>query len=390
MISKRVLITAAIIAAMLATVFWWILSAHIDKGAKEEVPTLKVAALFPMTGPGASLGEYLHNGVTLAKEELDRKYEGRLKIDIEILDSKNQPREAISALRALIARDRPHAVISGLSSVSSAIKPVVESEGITTVATATALEDLLGGAKHIIRVYPTSMNFVSPVIDYIAGRYKRVAIVYIHDDFGASNHDVFRRLAIERGIAVVAAEPYELLQPETRSLVAKVAGARPQAVYVVGYGPAYTRLFTQFKEQAPELQLLADIALPNPAVLSALGDAAEGIVFNGTAAELTEPDSEAAATFRKRYKERFGKEPFMVAGFAYDALMMLTDATLLTNETMTAPTKQSLIALSPFKGIMGDIALNERGENDIPLRLMIRRDGRTIPYTATSPTDTVK
>jgi len=372
---------------MLAIVLWWVLPVHLGKDGKVGAPTLKVAALLPMTGPGASLGEYLHNGVTLAKEELDSKYEGRLKVQIEILDSKNQPREAISALRALIARGRPHAVISGLSSVSSAIKPVVESEKITTVATATALADLLDGTNHIIRVYPTSMNFVSPVVDYIAGRLDRVAIVYVHDDFGASNHDVFRRLTTERGISVVAAEPYELLQPETRSLVAKIIGAKPQAVYIVGYGPAYTRLFTQFREQAPKIELLADIALPNPAVLSALGNAADGIVFNGTAAELTEPDSEAAATFKSRYMKRFGKEPFMVAGFAYDALMMLAEASLVADGTLTAPTKQSLTALSPFKGIMGKITLDEKGENDIPLRLMIRRDGRTIPYTDVRPAE---
>lgn len=382
---KRLLITAVVIAATLATALWWILPSHLGKVSKEDAPTLKVVALLPMTGPGASLGEYLHNGIELAKEEIDRRYKGRLRVHVEILDSKNLPREAISALRAQIARDRPHAVISGLSSVSSAIKPVVESEKITTVATTTALADLLDGTNHVIRVYPTSMNFVSPVVDYISDRLDRVAIVYVHDDFGASNHDVFRRLTNERGVSVVAAEPYELLQPETRSLVAKIIGARPQAVYIVGYGPAYTRLFTQFKEQAPKIELLADIALPNPAVLSALGNAAEGIVFNGTAAELTEPDSEAAATFKTRYMKRFGKEPFMVAGFAYDALMMLAEATQLVDGTLTAPTKQSLTALSPFKGIMGKITLDEKGENDIPLRLMIRRDGRTIPYTDVRP-----
>lgn len=376
---NRLVIVLSIVAVVVAAA-WLLRAPSAPTHGAGGVPTLEVVALLPLTGPGASLGDFLNNGITLAKEEIGRKFAGQMNVHVEVLDSKNLPGEAVSVLRAQLSRGRPHAVISGLSSVSSAIKPIVESEGILTIATATAREDILHDAAHIVRVYPTAINFVSPVVDQLATRFARVAIIYVHDDFGAGNYEVFRSLAATRGLTIVAAESYELLQSDTRSLVVKIAGAKPQAVYVVGYGPAYTRLFTQFKEQAPEVALFADIAFPNPAVLSSLGDAAEGIVFNGTDAELSEPKTAEAAAFRKSYRDRFAKDSFMVAGFAYDSLMMLAKVAMKSG-TFVAPTKAALVALSPIDGIMGTIHLNASGECDIPLHPMIRDHGTTVGYT---------
>lgn len=354
-----------------------------ESGVRKKIaptPVLKVAVLIPLTGPGASLGEYVKNGITLAEGAIKEQLNGKLIVEVELLDSKSQPREAVSALQAMIARARPDVVISALSSVSNAVKPIVEQEGLLTVATTTALADLLDGSKHILRVYPTSLNFVQPVAEYMAGRFKRVAIVYIHDDFGESNYRVFRTLMEGKGVAVVSAESYELLGADARSLVMKTVAAKPEAVYIVGYGPSYTNLFKQFKEQAQGVSIVADIALANPAVMGALGKDADGIVFDGTDTELTAPTTEAAAAFRKKYQERFGKEPFMVAGFAYDALMMLARASIIEGE-FKAPTRKAVVSLSPYNGIMGRISLDEKGENNIPLRLMIRRNANNILYT---------
>ena len=294
-------------------------------------------------------------------------------------NSKNQPGEAISALRSQLARGKPDAVISAMSSVSNAIKPVVEQEHVLTAATTTALKDLLDGSTQIFRVYPTSQNFVEPVADYVLGKAGKVAMLYVHDDFGASNYAVFKSLLHARGIALVASEPYELIQPETRTLVSKIVAARPEIVYLVGYGPTYTRLFKEFKELAPHIEIVADISLANPAVLTALGSDADGLVFNGTDAELSEPSTAAAAAFRKRYVERFQQEPFMVAGFAYDATMMLARAAYRGGH-FKVPTREDVQALSPHSGIMGRISLDRRGESDIPLSLMTRTDGRTVPF----------
>lgn len=378
---KRINLVILILLVAGAALFvsWWMRHTTGDRDNSASMPVFKVVAVIPLTGPGASLGEYMKNGIDLGKDAIDEQFQGKLKLQVEFIDSKNNPAEAISALQSKIAYDRPHAVIAGLSSVSSAVKPLVEREKILTAATATASENILDGSQNIFRVYPTSRNFVEPIAGYVADKYKRVATLYIHDDFGASNYRIFRELLNKKGVTIVAEDTYELLQADTRSLVAKIAAAKPEAIYIIGYGPTYTKLFKQFKEQAPEIKIVADIALPNPAVLAALGNDVEGIVFDGTDAELSNPTTAVAAEFRKKYLERYKQEPFMVAGFAYDALMMLTRAGIASGR-FTAPSRKSVVALSPFDGIMGKITLDEKGENDIPLRLMQRREGQTVLF----------
>lgn len=376
---NRVWFLVIILAIGVAIAVWLTQRGSGDQTQASQPPILKVAAVFPMTGPGASLGEYLKNGVVLAEETIREQYKGKLLVEVEILDSKSQPKEAITALQARIAQDKPHAVIAALSSVANALKPLVEKEGLLTAATTTASADLLEGTNHMFRVYPTSLNFAQPIVGHTAKQYKRVAIMYINDDFGESIHRIFQSLGEKAGMIIVSAEPYQMLQEDTRSLVTKVAATKPDAVYIVGYGPAYTKLFKQFKEQAPRVSLVADISLPNPAVLDALGKDAEGIVFDGTDAELTQPTTAASAAFRRKYRERFGKEPFMVAGFAYDALMLLARASIAKGE-FSVPNRETVIALSPYDGIMGRNSLDKRGESDMPLQIMIRQGGSNLPY----------
>jgi len=350
----------------------------VQQKEQAKIPhTLKVVGLFPMTGPGASLGTFLNNGVTLAKEKLEQDYHGKLKIEFEVVDTKNQPKEAISGLHSATARSKPHAVISALSSVSSAIKPVVESEGIFTVATTTALSNLVQGTHNIIRVYPTATNFARPIAHYAKKHFTRTAVLYVHDDFGESVYQAFKQAVSSSQVQIVSANPYELLQKDTRTLIDRILGDKPEAIYVIGYGPAYVNVIKQIRELSPETNVLADISFPNPAVLAALGDAAEGVIFDGTDAELTTPETESATHFRRLYIERFNADPFMVAGFAYDALAVIAQVAM-SREQFTSPTKAGAIRLSPFEGIMGTIQLDQDGESNIDLKLMTRVDRKTV------------
>ena len=344
----------------------------------DTVHILRVIGLFPMTGPGASLGTYLYNGVTLAKDDLENTYRGKIKIDFEVIDTKNQPKEAISGLRSAISKQRPDAVITALSSVSNAVKPILESEGIFTVATTTALNGLVQGTRNLVRVYPTADNFAEPIAQYAQKKFGSVSVFYIHDDFGESVYNSFERYLFGSDTKIFPGDTYELLQKDVRSLVSRTINKQSEAIYIIGYGPAYVNVIKQIREISPHTSILADISFPNPAVLKALGEAGDGVIFDGTDAELTQPKTEKARSFRTIYKNRFHQDPFMVAGFAYDSLTLITKSAI-TKNGVTTPSKRRAISISPLDGIMGKICLNNEGESNISLKLMTKKDGKIIP-----------
>ena len=347
-----------------------------QQAAPEAGTVLRVVALLPMTGPGASLGDYCNNGLQIAKDEITRRYGGSIAVELEVLDSKNQPREAVTALQSTLARGRADAIISALSSVSSAIVPIAEREGILTFVTTTALSDLTRGTRHVVRVYPTTEDFVEPVAAHMARHYARVAVLYVHDDFGESNKNSFMLLLRNGGVTTTSAEPFELTQTDSRTLVDRVLSRGPEAVFVTGYGQAFIAIFKHLREANRTLPVFSEIGFANPVVLDALGPDADGIVFDGTPLELEQSTSEAVESFRAAYTSRFGKRPYQVAGFAHDSLLAVVEAA--SRAGGRTPNKASVIALSPFEGAMGEIRFDSDGDSRIGLRLMVRAGSRTV------------
>jgi branched-chain amino acid transport system substrate-binding protein len=337
---------------------------------------LKVFGLFPLTGPGASFGSYLKNGIELAKEDIKKQYPG-VEIDVQLIDSKNQPKEGVSALQAALTTGKPDIIISAMSSVSKAISPVVEKENITTIVTTTALSNLPQGTQNIIRVYPTSEDLMEPMANHMSKKFNKVAMLYLNDDFGKRNEEVFTGIVKKAGKTVTAAEPFDIKQSDSRSVIAKLLATSPEAVMVTGYGPSYINVFKQLREANKNIPIYTEIVLADPSVLTALGNTADGIIFNGTEMELSNSTTPIVLDFKKRYEQRFQSTPYQVAGFAYDSVLLLAQAKSKNIEN-TKISKAKLISLSPLNGVMGSITLDSQGESRIKLQLMKREAGKTI------------
>jgi branched-chain amino acid transport system substrate-binding protein len=344
--------------------------------SSEKSTKVKVIGLFPLTGPGASLGDYLKNGVQLAKEDAQKKYPG-IDLNIQLIDSKNQPKEGISALQSATISSAPDVLISGMSSVSKAVIPVVEQKNIPTIVTTTALSNLPQGTKNVIRMYPTSEDFVEPVANHMAKKLDKIAVLYVNDDFGKRNQEVFINTIKKAGKAITAAEPFELAQPDSRATIAKVLATNPKAIFVTGYGPSFINIFKQLREANKSIPIYTEIGFANPAVLTALGSTAEGIIFDGTEMELSQPSTPAVASFKTSYESKFKVAPYQVAGFAYDSISLIAQAKMKEGGSGKID-KSGMIALSPFQGVMGTITLDSQGESRIKLQLMKRVGGKTV------------
>lgn len=336
--------------------------------------TLRVAALLPMTGPGASFGEYVKKGLEVAKDHIAARYGSKLTIDLDIVDSRSMPKDGVSALQASIAVKRPDAVIAALSAIAKAVVPVLEEEKILTVITLTSLTGLPDGTKNVVRMYPTSADFVLPMAAYICKKHARPAILYVNDDFGQSNRRIFSEAVAKAGKTISAAEPYQIAEPDVRPIIQRILNGKPDSVFVTGYGPAFVNVLRQVREMGSNLPVYSDIAFANPAVIDALGKAGDGIEFVGTDLDVTGKVGGVPGEFKKSYRKRFGSDPYLGAAFARDSLMLIAEGALKAGQ---APTKGQVVGLSPFDGAGGKVELTSEGENKVPVRLLKREKGET-------------
>ncbi|OEU56965.1 MAG: hypothetical protein BA862_06660 [Desulfobulbaceae bacterium S3730MH12] len=339
--------------------------------------SLDVIALLPLTGPAASLGEYLKNGLQLGQATVDKKFEDQIHINLRIVDTKSKPKNGIDALRSAMLINKPDAVITALSSVSSAIKPIVDQEGIATIATTTSLSGLPQNSSVIVRFYPTSDDFIPLVTKYIADKYKYPAVLYINDDFGHANQQLFLNIMKTKSITVVTSQPYEFLPKDIHSLIAKVVSLSPDCIFLTGYGPSFIAVAKKIRETNPDVALVAGIGFSNPTVLNSLGKVAEGVVFVGTDVDLSEPTLRESNEFAVKYRLLFGASTYHVAAYAHDAIVALAKAAM-TEKSTTSITKTDMIKASPYSGVVGTIYLDNFGEHKSTLYLMENKEGKNV------------
>lgn len=353
-------------------------AAHEDlgHGRHDDPQTLVVFALFPMTGPGASLGAYLEQGAQLAREEIEKRHDGHLKVDLQVIDSKGKAAEAVGALQAALATQKPHAIITSLSPVSRAIKPIVEKNGILTLITMTTMQDIAHGTRHMARVYANAGDFAAPLAAYSARNLAKVHVLHMQDEFGQSMLEAYLA-ALKGSRTTVTTGAYEMLQKDTRALVSRAVEAQPDAVYVIGYGPAYLATIRYLRELAPQMPLLADSTFADPANRAALADAAEGAVFAGTDNELSTSTLPSAIAFKSAFEARYNRPAYGPAIFTYDALALVGDIAWRNGKLVT-PTKKDVLKRSPVKGVLGDILIDRHGESSFAMKLMKVEQGRNV------------
>ncbi|MEI8192073.1 MAG: ABC transporter substrate-binding protein [candidate division NC10 bacterium] len=336
---------------------------------------LKVVALLPLSGPGISLGMYLRYGIEMGRRELSGSGGGP-PVDVLYLDTKSEAEASVAAIKAVLARGRPDAVICALSAVSNAVLPILERAGILTIVTAMAAADPPKGAKEVVRAYPDSRAYVEPIANYMLLHFDNIATVYINDEFGQSNQRAFAKIVDDAGKTLSASESFEPQQNDTRAVILRILASSPDAVFVTGYGRAYVSVIKALREMAADMPVFSEANFGNPMVLGALGQAADGIVFNGTDLDLSVSSNKRAEEFRKLYHAEFMTDPYHVVGFARDSVMLLSEA---ARKAGGKPDKAAIISLSPFEGVMGSIPMDSDGRIRVTFHLIRREKGRSVP-----------
>ena len=93
--------------------------------------TIKIGALFPMSGPGSYFGAQDKQGVELALEQLNKSGVNGYKFAVQYEDSSCGPLPATQAAKRLIEQFKPDVIIGEeCSDATLAVMPIVEQEKV--------------------------------------------------------------------------------------------------------------------------------------------------------------------------------------------------------------------------------------------------------------------
>lgn len=337
----------------------------------QEVVT--VGAVIPLTGPGSFVGELINRGLQLGFADASPS------VRLSIQDSASNPPSGLSAYRHLRDVDGSTVNIVALSSIINAVLPSALEDGTLLIGTATVLPDLPKKGPNVIRYFPSANQLAGQLAEYAAKRFKRVAILYVEDEYGKQSEQVFISRLAANNLTPVFRDGFPLAQTEARGIASRVIGSNPDAVFIPGYGPNYLPIIEAIKSASTSITILADIQLSVPEYLKSVGEVAEGVVLVASSLDCGLAQSEEARAFLERYQSLYGISPGLHAFIAYDlARNVARAAESGANASVKEATAKGLLNQAP-PGALVPVRIDADGDAYFDLVVCRIESGKLIP-----------
>ena len=357
-----------------------LLVAAVPVGAQESI---RVGFLTILTGPLASPGKEMQNGIELFLQQNGGALAGR-RVELTVLDSGGQPAGTLAKARELVEQRKVHVVIGPLAAFEAyAIAPYVNAQRVPTISPSAAADDLTQrkATPFFVRATSTSSQPTQPFGTYAAKTLGYRKIATIADDF-AFGHEVvagFHKAFEDAGGQIVQ----KLWPPLGAADQAPYIGQLRRdidAVFIGFAGVAALRFLKQFENAGLKgtIPLLANQTAVDEALLRNMGDEALGVV--STMHYSAALDTPANRAFVGAYRKAFATDPGYYSVGAYTAGLFLKQALEKIGGRVedTDAFLKALRSVSIADAPGGPIRLDRYGQpiHNIYIRRVEKKDGR--------------
>jgi branched-chain amino acid transport system substrate-binding protein len=286
---------------------------------------LKVGIIATLSGPPAVLGQQLRNGFNLAVNNLDGKLGGRA-VEVIVADDELKPDLAVTKVKALVERDKVDFVVGPIFSniLAAIMKPVTEGGAI--LISPNAGTSNFAGKECNPNFFVTS--YQNDQVFAVSGKHAQDSgikkVFLMAPNYQAGKDALAGFKAFFRG--EIADEVYvPLNQLDFSAELAKIAAAKPNAIYVFLPGGMGVNFVKQFRQAglADSITFLSAFTV-DESTLPAQQDAALG--FFGGANWAPDLDNLQNKAFVASYEKEFGAVPATYAFQSYDAALLIDSA----------------------------------------------------------------
>ncbi|MBU6457885.1 MAG: ABC transporter substrate-binding protein [Bradyrhizobium sp.] len=372
--------------------------------ASAQDKTVKIGAVFPLSGNAASAGIHAKAAIETAMDIINNAHPelgnfplaknaglaglGGAKVEVVFADNQGSPATGQNQALRLITEEKVVALTgayqSGITLTASAI---AEKYGIPFVnGESTAANLTERGFKWFFRTTPIASDFAKVYFDFLtdmkAAGAKTDTIALVHDttEYGTSVASVITSAFKEKGMAIAEDISYVVNATDVQSQVLQLKEKKPDVVIMVAYTSdaiLYSKTM-QALDYKPPMIIADDSGYSDPSFIKSVGKITQG-VFNRSSWSVGPPGS-PTAIIADMYKKRSGDEMDDTAGRQMQAFFVLCDAIDRAGSTDPAKIQAALkaIDLKPDQLMMGykGIKFDEKGQNTLASGVIIQlQDG---------------
>ncbi len=312
---------------------------------------VRVGLVAVLTGPQATLGQQVRDGFMLGLDELGGKLGGR-PAEVTVIDDEMKPDGAVAKVRGYLEREHAPIVVGPtFSNIMAAIaKPTVEGGAI--LISPNAGTSAFAGKSCNPDIFVTSFQNDAPhaVMGKVAQDrgYKRVFLLAPNYQGGRDAIAGFKRFY--KG-EVVDEVYVPLTQLDFQSEIAKIAAAKPDAVFAFMPGGLGVNLVKQYRQAGlTKIPFLSAFTV-DESTLPAQQDAAVG--FLSAADWAPNLDNPANKAFVAAFEKKYGYVPALYAAHGYDTAMLLDAALRATGGKTDKAALRAALEKADFTSVRG-------------------------------------
>lgn len=334
-----------------------------------------------LSGAGAVSGGNWRDGATLAAEEINAQggILGR-KIDLRHYDTQSNPGVARAQMQKVLD-DSPYVVLgpifSGNVKVTMALAQQAE---IPQIMGGEAADLTTLGDPYLFRTSFGQQTSIPKIAAYIAdtAKAKKVAVVWVNNDFGKGARDTFLKEMKARNVSVAADIAVEQGQTDFAADVVKAKQSGADAIFVGTNEEEAARFLREAKTQGVKTPVFGDTVLVSQKVIELAGDAAEGAQGHvGLTAEAPIP---SVQQYADKFQKRFGYKSDHNGIKGYTAVYLIKYVTEKMGKFDSKAFAETLhgMSLSADKnpGMLMDVTFDANGDIDRQSFLIVVEGGK--------------
>ena len=321
-------------------------------GAAADSDVIKIGVIAPLTGDVAQYGVAVKEGVELKVAEINNAggVNGK-KIELIVADSKGDSQEAVNIFKKMVSQDKVNLVIGEvISSASLAIADLAQNAKVPMISASATNLDVTKGKDFVFRT-----TFTDPFQGIATAKYakekeiKSVAVLTnTSSDYAVGLAEAFKAQATQDGLTIIE-EKYTKDDKDFKSVLTKIKGQNPEAIFIPDYYNTIGLILTQANELGIKTQYLGGDGWDGIQVN--FGAAAEGAIFSSQfAPDDTDP---SVQKFIADFRAKYSKEPTIFEALGYDTAVVVENALKTAKDLSSSSIKDALAATNGLNLVTG-------------------------------------
>lgn len=351
-------------------------------------PPIRIGAIISATGPATFLGDPELKTLKLYVDKINQEG-GVLNRKLELIDydDGSDASKANSFAKRLIYDDKVDAMIVGTTGSTMAAIPLAQKAHVPLMSLGGAIAITEPVKKWVFKTPQTDRMAAEKVFQDMKNRgITHIALLSEASGFGQSGKKESEAIAGKYGISIIENEVYNPKDTDMSPQLTKIRGdAKVQAVFIFGLGQGPVIATRNYRQLGIKLPLYQSHGVASDQFIKLAGDAANGVRLPSPALIVADqlPGNDAQKpvvnAYIQAYKARYNENVSTFGSYAYDGLMILTDALKRAGSTDKDKFRDAIESTHGYVGTTGVFNVTAKDHTGLDLsafKLLEIRNGQ--------------